>query len=136
MPISTADPVFERELFSDKFVSFNTTLTGTGAYTVWDPTTGTKFRLKGYDVKVAVDTTLTGTGSVVLGFWDNANSAPVATVATLREGASKGERYSDRADLREGFVSSAANNNLILQGHATLGAGVVRVSGIVWGEEI
>ena len=136
MPISTPETVFERELFSEKFVPFNATITGTNSHTIWDPTTGTKFRLKGYDIKVAVDTSLDATGSVTLGLWDNSNSALVAAVAILREGAAKGERYSDRADLREGVVSSTANNNLILQGHSTLGAGVIRVAGVVWGEEV
>lgn len=136
MPIVCAETVFERELWSHKFIGFNTTLTGTGSYTIWDPTSDTKFRLKGYDIKVAVDTTLTPSGSVALGLWDNSNSTPVANIVILREGASKGERYADRADLREGYLSASANNNLIVQGHATLGSGVIRISGCVWGEEI
>lgn len=106
-----------RLIVSDKLVDLSTIAIGTIA-TVWTPTTGKKFRLKGGTISVSA------AGSVV--FEDNANPNTVFRTPKLVADAP----YTFVVGDGNGFLSAAANNVL----KATLST-TGNIIGTLWGTE-
>jgi len=121
---------------NDVYLPFHdvSTITGTSLLSVWTPNPGQRFRLKGFDVTVIVDTDIAGTDPVVFGFWDDSVSDPIAPVTGFQANDPEGMLFNVSKTLGEGVPSGAADRVLKLGCNATIGAGVLHVFGIVWGD--
>ena len=119
--------------------AINGTITGTTALTVWDPPVGTTFVLKGYLVDAIVDTAVAATaGPVACYFADSADTnRVVAPIGTFLDNAAEGVALSrDVPEMSSGRRGSSATANLVITTNATIGAGVIRFAGVVWGDEV
>lgn len=148
------DTLISRGQLGSKSVAFQTTLTTTGTPTALTPTTGTKFRLKGFAINAVVSTVLAGTG-VSLFLMDMASgdttfaaskviwplagfaaNAAAGTVARQDTNVVLIPRLSYRGQSRAyGYVSLAADNLIKLQTNATISTGVLTISGVFFYDE-
>ena len=115
----------------------STSITGTTVLTVWTPTPGFKFLLKGYDITVGVRTVLAASNLVSFGFWDNAvATAAIAPVCSFQATDPAGVHFQVTKDYGEGILSATADNALVLGPSATISTGVLDVMGVVWGDHV
>lgn len=125
-----------------KKVDTSTTITGTTLATLWTPATGKKFVLKyallyGYVTTVLSGATV-GDGPMLL---DNAVATPLLVLGRIAAATDAvGTAYTFFATtpfkLDNGIESATANNVLKIGTTATIGSGVIRVIGVVAGDEI
>jgi len=113
------------------------TITGTAVLTVWTPTPGFKFSLKGFDITVVVDDDISSSEPVILGFWDGSvANGPIAPIAAFQDNDVEGTFFSVSRSYEEGIVSGAADRALVIAPNATIGSGVVHVMGVIWGDHV
>ena len=120
-----------------------TSFTGTTFATLWAPATGKKFKLKGVSLQLGISTTLAGSPSDLVALFDNANNNSTAVTAcplvnlSLAGTNAAGTSFGTiQFFLREGYTSAAINNTLRIGSYGTIGAGVIRVVGVVFGDEV
>lgn len=114
-------------------------ITGTGLTAIWTPVSGRKIVFQGCALRACVITALVGatpgTGIVIA---ENVSSPMVSLggfrTATDAAGTDYGFVF---INLATGWPFSAVNAPLFLGAHlnATIGAGVIRVVGLIWGDE-
>jgi hypothetical protein len=127
---------------SNTYVGFNGTLTGdisnpANMLSVWTPKE-TKFVLRGGYVLVVCETAAAGAvGYGTLAFFDNILAQPVLPICPYIANNTPVGWVSDivpwHFDLGKGFKSIGKNNVLKIGGTVTIGAGVFRCTGLVWG---
>jgi hypothetical protein len=117
-----------------------TTITGTTPATLWTPTTGRRLTIKGCALRASVATTLVGAtpGGEIL-ICDATNATPIfslGVITTATDAAGKDFGFT-HFECAGGYPLSAVNNALVLAlaGAGTLGAGVVRLTGFIWGDD-
>lgn len=136
---------------STVYRGFRGAISGTGTLTVWTPTVGRRFRLKGYAVAGVVSPDSLDTAeAVLLYFQDAATLSVVAPIAAIGEDATaEASVFSGVAPaaatpgvgspvvvhLGSGRLGSAAGVALRIAADITLGAGDIKVVGCVWGTE-
>ena len=135
---------------SNVYNGFSGSITGSSTLTVWTPATGKRFLLKGYAVTGLISPdALSSVEGVLLYFADGGNSnAVVAPVAAIPEDATA-EVYAFSAskdaigtpvpvDLGSGRRGSATGSSgpLKLKADIDVGAGDIKVVGVVWGREV
>lgn len=125
-----------------KKVDTSTTITGTTLANIWTPATGKKFVLKYALLYGYVTTNLAGAtvgdGPMLL---DNAAATPLLVLGRIAATTdAAGTAYTFFATtpfkLDNGIESAAANNVLKIGTTATITTGVIRVIGVVAGDEI
>lgn len=129
---------YERELWSNvtKPFEFNTTITASALADIWSPS-AKKFVLKGFELTAIVRAAFVAANPRILMFFDNSTATPVCSAGMAFEAAAPiGVWYATSRDLREGIPSATAGNILKLGFNGSIGAGVLSVGGVVWGEEL
>jgi hypothetical protein len=124
---------------------FNTTLTGdissTGSMlTLWDPSEGRRYRLRGGVISAMFTTKGTGTGVDHLMLLDDGATLSedcLVDLGAFSRDAPAGYVICEHFvfDFHEGSLGSARNAVVRVGANATIGSGVIRVAGQVWGEE-
>jgi hypothetical protein len=148
------DTLITRGQLGSKSIAFTTGVTGTDTDIALTPTTGFKFRLKGFAINAVVGTVLAGTG-VSLFLCDMASADttfaaskviwPLAGFAANQAAGSVVRNDSNvvlipmlsyRGQSRAyGYLSSAANNCVKISPNATLSTGNIIVSGVLFYDE-
>jgi hypothetical protein len=127
---------YDRLRASDQYISFSGDLTTSpGLQIAWTVGGSDKFQLKGWHIVSLVTTALNGTKAGVISLFDNTNL--VAPLFGFEKNAPEAVQFESKRDLGEGFLSSTDGHDLIIKPDHTdlLGtAGVLYVSGLVWGE--
>lgn len=128
------------------FRRINSTLTGdisaTGnMLTVWDPTEGHRSILRGGKLTAMFTTKGTGTGVDMLMLLDVGSALSTQCLDTLgvfsRDAPAGQVICVDHIlDLAEGSWGSAKDSVIRIGSNATIGSGVIRVTGVLWGAEI
>ena len=129
---------------SSIFVRFDTasTVTGTNANKVWDVGSGQRFILKGGALAAFVITELpTNIVPGVLAFWDASVGAgncvyPIASYGPDERANTSLTENVLRFDLGAGQASKDVSQYLYVGVSDSIGSGVIRVVGTLWGEEI
>ena len=113
------------------------TITGTTLLSVWTPTPGFRFKLKGFDLTVVVGTVLAASAPVTFGFWDGsvANGA-IAPVTGFQPTDEAGLVFNVTKSYGDGVESGAADRALVLGPSATISTGVIQALGVVWGDHV
>ena len=124
---------------ADFFVTVNATVTGAASQTLWTPSPGRKFRLRGGELSATFTTRGTGAGicHLVL-FRVGTASHVVSSLGALDCASPAGYMVANRAaiDLVEGVRGEALGDLLKVGATATIGSGEILVSGILWGTEV
>lgn len=128
------------------FRRVNTTITGdissTGnMLTLWDPTEGHRAILRGGRLTAMFTTKGTGSGVDMLMLLDVGSSLSTQCLGTLgvfARDAPAGQVICVDApfDLLEGQPGSARDSIIRIGANATIGSGVIRITGVVWGAEV
>lgn len=148
------DNFITRGRLGSKSVCFTTAVTATDTDIALTPTTGTRFRLKGFAIHATVTTNLAGTGVVLFlcdmasadttfattkAIWPIAGFSAAATAGTVVRNDTDivllpllGYRGQARA---YGYRSSAKDNCIKISPNATLSTGVIQVSGVLFYDE-
>lgn len=149
-----ASSVVTRGQFGSLSKAFYTSLTGTDADSILDPTSGFKFRLKGFAISATVSTVLAGTGvslflcdmaaadtsfSAAEAIWPLAGfAADQAAGSVIRNDSNVVfiPKLSYRGSSRAyGYLSTAANNEIKIMANATISTGVIQISGVLFYDE-
>jgi hypothetical protein len=128
---------------SDVFVPFSdgATITGTTALDVWDPGASKRFVMRGGIVTAVVATVLGAADEITLNFIDSGSGKVIAPIgsasatgaaALIISGALSGPL---QFSLDSGVRGSVLGAKVQIKPSADIVAGVIRVSGIVWGAE-
>jgi hypothetical protein len=113
------------------------TITGTTLLTIWTPTPGFKFKLKGYDLTALVTTVLAASAPVSFGFWDGSvANGPIAPVTGFQATDESGLLFNVQKEYGDGITSGAADRALVLGPSATISSGVIQAFGVVWGDHV
>jgi len=128
---------------SSSYFGFNGTITGTNSLTVWTPLMGNRYRAKAVAVTAIVSTQLAASNPVTFFFADGTTGEVVAPIGAATATAAVGTLIPPgtsstgplKISLDEGCPGSAAEATLVIKTSETIGAGVVRFTGIAWGEE-
>ncbi len=131
----------DAERASSYYAGFNETFTGTGTIVVWTPSLGARYKVKGISIICGVDETLAAAKPVVFYLADGTSENVVAPITIAPATAAAGSVYPTTGapiyiDLREGCIGTLANTTLVIRANRTIGAGVARFCGTVFGEEI
>lgn len=131
---------------ADFFLQVNLTITGnissTGSMGVlWTPQTSRRFRLRGGELSATFTTAGTGSGIDHLClFNDGATLASdvVWSLGAFDRASPAGYVICDRTQiyLAEGARGKSLDTVLRVGSNATIGSGVIRVSGVLWGTEM
>lgn len=113
----------------------NTTFTGTGLISVRTPAKGRSIIVRAWHLAIVVDTQLAASTGITILFYDGTTASPGPGLAYFPAKAQMGDGRLAYQDQFDGFVSAANDTVLKLGASATIGAGVIRVSGVVYGEE-
>jgi|DEB0MinimDraft_3_1074331.scaffolds.fasta_scaffold85281_2 hypothetical protein len=114
-----------------------TTITGTATLAVWTPTPGFRFLLKGFDVTILIAADIAAAAPVTFGFWDGTvANGPIAPLTAFQDNDPEGLMFSVQREFHNGIRSGAANRPLVIAPNADIGAGVVHVFGIAWGDHV
>lgn len=126
---------------ANTFQAFQNNVTGTTAFTVWTPSTGKRYVLRGWSCIAVVKTVLvTGAGAAhTLFFKDGTGAFPVAPICPYVSNAAVDTIL--RADpapvlLDSGIAGSVVDSPLTIATGNDIGTGVIRFTGVVWGVEI
>jgi hypothetical protein len=141
VPVTAPDGIFERELWSNVTKPFYaaTTITSTTLLSVWTPTSGKKFVLKGFELTAVVRVAMAAANPKILGWWDDSISSPICSAGMAFDvGAPIGTFFSTPGVvwLREGISSGAVNRVLKLGVSGDLMGGTIEVMGCAYGEEL
>ena len=116
-------------------------ITGTTAVTIWTPSTGRRFVLRGFAITAIVKTTLVAANPGTLYFHDSSSTTavicPVGSFATLaaQDTVLTGSNGPFTIDLGTGVRGTAVDTTLKLAPSLSIGAGEIRYCGVVWGVE-
>lgn len=131
----SSNSAFEALSYTDVFKTVNGQITTNGTLTIWTPESGKKFRVKAVYVDAVVDVILaaSGTAGVYLQVFDDTTA--ILDVAAFTATAAAGTAKSRMIDLRQGYVSAAADNLLKIGFSASITTGKVDLSVIAMGTE-
>jgi PKD repeat protein len=131
----SSNSAFEALSYADVFKTVSGQITTNGTLTIWTPATDKKFRVKAIYVDAVVDVILaaSGTAGVYLQVFDDTTAK--FDVAAFTATAAAGTSKSRMIDLRQGYVSAAANNALKIGFSASITTGKVDLSVIAIGTE-
>jgi len=138
--------------YGTKTVCFSTAVTGTDTDAALTPTTGTRFRLIGYQIHAAVTTVLAGTGTALFlcdmasgdtsfalseCIWPIAGFAANAAAGTVVRNDTTPVLIHKFNGVQKsfGFRSAAIDNQIKISANATLSTGVIQVSGVLFYSE-
>jgi len=101
---------------------------------------GTQYRwkLQGGILVAVVTEDCTGTGTDILHLSDNGESC-IVPLGILDLAAPNGSEITDgvyRFDLGAGMLSRKPGNKLMVSADGTISSGKIRVTGVLWGEEV
>jgi len=114
----------------------NTTFTGTGQITVRTPLKGSTIVVRGWQLAIVVDTQLAAsTGITVLFFDSTGTTFPGPGICFFAPASQRGDGFVASQDPFDGFRLKAKDRVLAIGASGTIGAGVIRVSGVVYGAE-
>lgn len=126
---------------SNTFQPFQTSVTGTTAATIWTPLQGKRYVLRGFScVAVVKEVLVTGaTSANALFFKDGTGATIVTTICPYASNAAADTIL--RADcapvlLDSGIPGSVVDSPLTIATGNSIGTGVIRFTGVVWGVEI
>ena len=105
----------------------------------WLPATGSRFLLRGARLTIVCTTTCTGTGADVLFLCDQGLLTKViAPMAAISRSMPAGTVVGDPIEfnLGAGIYSQAVSQRLAIAANGTIGTGVLRVTGILYGDEV
>ena len=97
-----------------------------------------RWKLRGGILAAVVTEDCTGTGTDIL-FLSDAGETCIVPVGILDLAAPAGSEITDgiyRFDLGVGMLSRKPGNALLASANDTIGNGVIRITGVVWGEEV
>lgn len=97
-----------------------------------------RWKLRGGMLAAVVTQDCLGSGTDVLFLSDNAATC-VVPLGIFDRGAPNGSEITDgvfKFDLGEGMLSQADGNKLLVSANGDIGSGKIRVTGVVWGEEV
>lgn len=114
----------------------NDTFTTTGTLEVRVPQEGHVLVLKAWQLLIQVETVLAGSVPVIVFFCENDTTAPGPALAAFQKVAQPGEFRVASQEAFQGFRFSGANNSLHVGASASIGSGVIRVTGVVYGDEV
>jgi hypothetical protein len=127
---------------SDIYQPFiNNSITGTTAATIWTPSAGRRFVLRGFAITAIVQTVLAAANPGTLYFHDSSSGTQVvAPVASFDATAAAGTILTGSAgpfvlNLGSGVRGTAVGNSLKLAASLDIVGGVIRYAGVVWGVE-
>lgn len=127
---------------SPVFVGANVTVTGNLADTgdvgvLWAPMTGQRFLLRGGHLAILAITACTGQGSGILFLCDGVATRVVMPLACIDFGMPASTVIADSLvfDLNAGFYGKNAGGKLRIGSNGTIGTGVIRICGVLWGDE-
>ena len=135
-------PTRSADLFAPVNLSITGDISSTGSMgTLWAPSAGTKFRLRGGELSATFTTRGTGSGIDRLLVMSGGASAATDTLWSLGpfdRASPAGYVVADRVaiSLAEGVRGKSVDEVLRIGASATIGSGVIQVSGIVWGTEV
>ena len=116
-------------------------ITGTTAVTIWTPSTGKRFVLRGFAITAIVRDVLAAAKPGTLYFHDSSSSTTViCPVGSFGATDAAGTILTGTAgpftiDLGSGVRGTAVDTTLKLAASLDIGSGVIRYSGVVWGTE-
>jgi hypothetical protein len=114
----------------------NTTFTGTGTISVRTPAKGLRFVVRAWQLAVVVDTQLAATTGITVLFFDDSTSNPGPGISWFAAKSQMGDGRLASQMQFDGWWSKASDNDLLIGASGTIGAGVIRVSGVVYGAEL
>lgn len=126
------------------YYAINGTLTGDisqvgNMLNVWVPETGKRYLLRGGRLTIVCTVTCTGTGADVLFLCDQGTLANVFTpLAAISLSMPAGTVVGDpiEFDFGSGVYSQNVDSILRVAANGTIGTGVLRVTGILYGDEV
>lgn len=126
---------------SNHYAGFSGTFTGAGSLTIWAPSLGTRYKVKGISVVGIVDTLLAASNPITFFVADGTSGNIVAPITVAAASAAAGTLLPSTGvpvfvDLREGCIGSAAATTLVIKSSVSIGSGVVRFVGTAFGEEV
>lgn len=117
----------------------NATFTGTGTAAIWTPASGRRVVFQGCALRASPTTALAGATpghAICIG---ESLASPIVSLGAIRVAAdAAGVDYGlTFLDLDFGWTFAAVDTPLLLGTYtsSTIGAGVIRVVGLVWGDE-
>lgn len=116
-------------------------ITGTTAATIWTPSTGRRFVLRGFAITAIVRDVLAAAKPGTLYFHDSSSSSVViCPVGSFDATAAAGTILTGSAgpfvlNLGSGVRGTAVGNSLKLAASLDIVGGVIRYAGVVWGVE-
>lgn len=113
----------------------NTTFTGTGLLLVVTPVTTRTIVAKAWQLVLVVKTVLAASEGISVYFVDDAAGAPGPGLCAFGKVAQPGEWRECKQDAFQGFRLATPGNSLRIGASASIGSGVIRVSGVVYGDE-
>lgn len=135
--VTTFDSTTSREVFLG--FSGNDVI-GTTKATLWTPSTGRRFVLRGFSITAVVQTVLAASDPSTLRLTDSGNTTTVAPVGSYDATAAAGTIITGSAgpltvNLHEGVRGSVVGSTLQLTASNDIGTGRIRYAGVVWGIE-
>lgn len=114
----------------------NGTFTTTGTLAVRTPQAGATIVVKAWQLVLMVETVLAGSAPVAVFLCEGSTSAPGPALGAFQKIAQPGEFRLAYQEAFQGFRFSGANNSLHVGASASIGSGVIRVTGVVYGDEV
>jgi hypothetical protein len=117
----------------------NGTITGTTPLTIWTPEAGNRIRLFGVFLTAQITTVLAGaTPFDTISVCDATSATPlwdIGKIVTATDAVGLNYGSAPMASLPYGYPLAAIGNLLVVTTAATIGTGVIRIRGFVYGSE-